>query len=288
MNILLIGGGGYLGVPLSNNLISNGHNVVVFDKFKYNTEDLINCKKIIGDVGAIIQRSDFHALSFDIIFYLAQSRLDELTTEKQVEIEIEYFRKFINSFDYSKNIPIPKIFFISSCSVYGSTEDIVNEKSPIKITSLYSKMKIICENILLEKGNSKFKILRLSTLYGMSNPYRGDTLINMFVDEIKNDKILNIYDPNTKRPHLHVNDCVLILSALINIDFKEQILNIGSNELNVSKFEIINMLKSFKDFQYTLMNESDPRNYCVNFDLLSSHLNFKPQNFMDVFSTLQL
>jgi nucleoside-diphosphate-sugar epimerase len=41
MNILLIGGGGYLGIPLSKELTKKGHNVVVFDKFKYNTQDLI-------------------------------------------------------------------------------------------------------------------------------------------------------------------------------------------------------------------------------------------------------
>jgi nucleoside-diphosphate-sugar epimerase len=50
MNILLIGGGGYLGIPLSKELTKKGHNVVVFDKFKYNTQDLIECKKILDNI----------------------------------------------------------------------------------------------------------------------------------------------------------------------------------------------------------------------------------------------
>ena len=155
MNILLIGGGGYLGIPLSKELTKKGHNVVVFDKFKYNTQDLIECKKINGDVGGITIRSDVHYPSFDIIFYLSQPRLNELDTEKQVETEVSYFNTFINSFNWSGIYRTPKVYFISSCSVYGKTEDIVNEDSAVIPTSLYSKMKIECEKIfylLLQKN----------------------------------------------------------------------------------------------------------------------------------------
>ena len=275
MNILLIGGGGYLGIPLSKELTKKGHNVVVFDKFKYNTQDLIECKKINGDVGGITLRSDFHYPSFDIIFYLSQPRLNELDTEKQVETEVSYFNTFINSFNWSGIYRTPKVYFISSCSVYGKTEDIVNEDSAVIPTSLYSKMKIECEKIITENKNSNFKILRLSTLYGNSDYTRNDVFINNIIDDVIDEKIIEIYDPFAKRPHLHVIDCVKIITNLVNIQFNEPILNIGVNELNINKSELINIIKKIKPFEYVENFTNDSRDYGVDFGLLKKYVDFE-------------
>jgi nucleoside-diphosphate-sugar epimerase len=275
MNILLIGGGGYLGIPLSKELTKKGHNVVVFDKFKYNTQDLIECKKINGDVGGITLRSDFHYPSFDIIFYLSQPRLNELDTEKQVETEVSYFNTFINSFNWSGIYRTPKVYFISSCSVYGKTEDIVNEDSAVIPTSLYSKMKIECEKIITENKNSNFKILRLSTLYGNSDYTRNDVFINNIINDVIDEKIIEIYDPFAKRPHLHVIDCVKIITNLVNIQFNEPILNIGVNELNINKSELINIIKKIKPFEYVENFTNDSRDYGVDFGLLKKYVDFE-------------
>ena len=275
MNILLIGGGGNLGIPLSKELTKKGHNVVVFDKFKYNTQDLIECKKINGDVGGITLRSDFHYPSFDMIFYLSQPRLNELDTEKQVETEVSYFNTFINSFNWSGIYRTPKVYFISSCSVYGKTEDIVNEDSAVIPTSLYSKMKIECEKIITENKNSNFKILRLSTLYGNSDYTRNDVFINNIIDDVIDEKIIEIYDPFAKRPHLHVIDCVKIITNLVNIQFNEPILNIGVNELNINKSELINIIKKIKPFEYVENFTNDSRDYGVDFGLLKKYVDFE-------------
>jgi nucleoside-diphosphate-sugar epimerase len=279
MNILLIGGGGYLGIPLSKELTKKGHNVVVFDKFKYNTQDLIECKKINGDVGGITLRFDFHYPSFDLIFYLSQSRLNELDTEKQVETEVSYFNTFINSFNWSGIYRTPKVYFISSCSVYGKTEDIVNENSEVIPTSLYSKMKIECEKIITENKNSNFKILRLSTLYGNSDYTRNDVFINNIINDVIDEKIIEIYDPFAKRPHLHVIDCVKIITNLVNTQFNEPILNIGVNELNINKSELINIIKKIKPFEYVENFTNDSRDYGVDFTLLKKYVDFEHINY---------
>lgn len=279
MNILLIGGGGYLGIPLSKELTKKGHNVVVFDKFKYNTQDLIECKKIHGDVGGITFRSDFHYPSFDLIFYLSQPRLNELDTEKQVETEVGYFNTFVNSFNWSGIYRTPKVYFISSCSVYGKTEDIVNENSEVTPTSLYSKMKIECEKIITKNKNSNFKILRLSTLYGNSDYTRNDVFINNIINDVIDEKIIEIYDPFAKRPHLHVIDCVKIITNLVNTQFNEPILNIGVNELNINKSELINIIKKIKPFEYVENFTNDSRDYGVDFTLLKKYVDFGHINY---------
>jgi nucleoside-diphosphate-sugar epimerase len=275
MNILIIGGGGFLGVPLSNKLKSLGHFVMVYDNFKHNTQNLLNCCYVNKSVKDLHNLNELNFNYFDIIFYLAQPRLEELTDEDNTLESINDFKNFLNG------VNGPKVFFISSCSVYGKTDDIVNEKSESIVTSYYSKMKIECERYLLSKKNNDFKILRLSTLYGNSEPLRKDIFINNMLEDITDNKKIEIFDPTAKRPHLHINDCVNILTMLIEIEIIDNIINIGFNELNVSKIDLIELIKKCIDFNYVTYKTEDSRNYHVNFDLLEKYINYAPISYLE-------
>jgi nucleoside-diphosphate-sugar epimerase len=270
MNILIIGGGGYLGVPLSNKLKSLGHFVMVYDNFKYNTQNILNCCYVNKSVKDLQNINELNFNYFDLIFYLAQPRLEELIDENQILTPVDEFKNFLDG------VNGPKVYFISSCSVYGKTNDIVDENSPTIVTSYYSKMKTECEKHLLSKKNKDFKILRLSTLYGNSEPLRKDVFINNMLEYVKDDREIEIFDPTAKRPHLHVLDCVKILSKLISLNFDCEILNIGFNELNVSKIELINIMKTYINFNYITYQTEDSRNYHVNFDLLLKYVDYIP------------
>jgi nucleoside-diphosphate-sugar epimerase len=270
MNILIIGGGGYLGVPLSNKLKSLGHFVMVYDNFKYNTQNILNCCYVNKSVKDLQNINELNFNYFDLIFYLAQPRLEELIDENQILTPVDEFKNFLDG------VNGPKVYFISSCSVYGKTNDIVDENSPTIVTSYYSKMKTECEKHLLSKKNKDFKILRLSTLYGNSEPLRKDVFINNMLEYVKDDREIEIFDPTAKRPHLHVLDCVKILSKLISLNFDCEILNIGFNELNVSKIELINIMKTYINFNYITYQTEDSRNYHVNFDLLQKYIDHSP------------
>ena len=281
MKVLLIGGGGYLGIPLSKELIKRGHEVIIYDSFKYKTEDLIECKKILGDVRSITFRTDFHYSSFDAIFYMAQPRLGELQSEYEVKDSVQGFKTFIESFNWEGTTFTPKIYFISSCSVYGVTDKVVDEKSPTIVTSLYSQMKIFCENILCESQIPSAKILRLSTLYGDNQYVRNDVFINNILNDIILGVEIKIFDSTANRPHLHVNDCAEILSQLVEKKIEERIINIGFNELNKSKIEICQIIKKFIDFNLVQYETKDSRNYSVDFTNLLKYIENKYISYED-------
>ena len=275
MNILIIGGGGFLGVPLSNKLKSLGHFVMVYDNFKHNTQSILNCCYVNKSVKDLQNLNELNFNYFDLIFYLAQPRLEELVDENQILTPINEFKNFLDG------VNGPKVFFISSCSVYGKTNEIVNESSETIVTSYYSKMKIECEKHLLSKKNNDFKILRLSTLYGNSNPLRKDVFINNMLEDVKDNKEIEIFDPTAKRPHLHVNDCVNVLTKLIEVDIIDKIINVGFNQLNVSKIDLIDLMKMSIDFNYVTYKTEDSRNYHVNFDLLEKYINYTPITYSE-------
>jgi nucleoside-diphosphate-sugar epimerase len=101
------------------------------------------------------------------------------------------------------------------------------------------------------------------------------------LEDIKYKKEIEIFDPTAKRPHLHVLDCVKILSKLIMSDFDDKILNIGFNELNVSKIELINIMKTYINFNHITHQTEDSRNYHVNFDLLLKYVDYIPITYSD-------
>ena len=150
MKILIIGGAGYLGIPLSNSM--NDCDVIVYDKFLYSNITFLNKSvTIIHDDVSNIEKYGELLNSQDVIVYLASPRLLELTDSSQLIEPVSQFKKTIDLITNEK----VRFIFSSSCSVYGKRTDVVNEKSDTQISSLYSELKISCENILLLKNNLK-------------------------------------------------------------------------------------------------------------------------------------
>ena len=284
MKILIIGGAGYLGLPLSKKFAKHENGLICVDKlnytnrkliddsiefklakyFKFIEDDILNIEDYVGSFNGI-----------DRFVYLASPRLLELDEKDTITSEINRLKFVINKIKKEVENDFT-FFFSSSCSVYGRQPDydkLFNEDSPTHITTRYSELKIKSENLIKQEDPEKFKIFRLSTLYGNSNPMRNDVLINNLIYDIKNKKDLEIFDPNAKRPHLHVNNTVEILHHLISNSFDGQILNIGYNEFNQTKKEIIERIKKTVNFNFpiTYVDSNDSRDYAVDFSKLEEY-----------------
>ena len=271
MKILVIGGGGYLGIPLSYKLKLQGHSVLIYDIFKYASKNLIpNDIDIIESSVSNVEILKSIVNRFDIVVYLSQPRLNELEINNTTDNHVKYLSDVLDMLDDDK-----KLYFASSCSVYGKQKD-VNEDSKTQITSIYSDMKYKSEQEILKRNNPNYKILRFATLYGNSPLHRNDVLINEFVDDIINKQKLYVFDSKSTRPHLHVLDCANILSKLLVVDYKEPILNIGSNELNITKNELVDILHDIspKNFSVSIDEPNDSRSYRVNFDKLNNIIQY--------------
>ena len=183
------------------------------------------------------------------ILYMASPRLLELDEADTISQELSTLRWVIEKV---KNECDPNFlfYFFSSCSVYGRQENLTNpfkEEANTQITTRYSELKIKSEELLKKEDKNRFKIFRLSTLYGLSNPMRNDILINNLVDDVKQGKQLEIYDKDAKRPHLHIDNAVDIIHNFVCSGFEGQILNIGFDEYNKTKKEIVEEIEKVID-----------------------------------------
>jgi nucleoside-diphosphate-sugar epimerase len=276
MNILLIGGAGFIGLSLTKKLVEK-HRVTIYDSLMYNqTLDLPNGITLIKDEVGNIQNHDISG--YDIILYMASPRLLHLGNDEQITPELVSLKQTLDKLNKKT-----KFYFFSSCSVYGNNQNIVDEASPVMVTSFYSKLKIKSEKIIQKHSHKNKIILRLATLFGHSLIQRNDLLINNFIRDIKESNSIEIYDGNAWRPNIFIDDLVDALIKLIKIEITEPIINIGHNSLNITKNNLVNIISQMlnKNIKKVMIESKDTRSYKVNFFKLNSIIQHTFYNYAE-------
>ena len=282
MKILIIGGAGFLGTKLTRSCLDNNHEVTIYDNFSKSNLTVVPLEaKVINDDICNVANHREQMESFDVIYYLAQPRLGEINDDIKLQAVNNLGATIENS------SPEVKLIFASSCSVYGVSDDTVNEESEVQITSPYSAMKIECEELIKKYDRDNYKILRLSTLFGIGRVTRPDLMVNNFILDILNDEI-DVFDPEAIRPHFLVDDAAVALRVLGEIDFNETILNLGHKDLVFSKTQLIDKISSAfkKKPKVNIYDTKDSRSYLVDFYKFDNITNFHPTKFKNAIKPL--
>ena len=284
--ILLIGGAGYIGSILAKKLLKQNYQVTIFDKFIYQSQQEIR-KKIksnnlklvnsdsrrIDEVFEVIKKNN-------VVVHLAELVGDPLCEVKPSKTYEINFLASIAISNICKNLPISKFIYISSCSVYGSNNKLLTEKSEINPISVYAKLKVLCEKALIRNSGEFCKpcILRLGTVYGTSLRPRFDLVINLFASRVANNLPIIVTGGDQWRPFIHVNE---VCSAIINI-IKAKREKVNGQIFNLTSFNsrIIDIAKKFKKiFPKTKLiikkTSIDRRNYKVSSFKAEKMINFK-------------
>ena len=291
--ILILGGAGYIGSVLSEELLKKGHKVRVLDKLLFGDHSILYLKN---------KYKNFEFLEGDI------SNINSLINATQNVSQIihlaglvgdpacsfdEKFTKFQNIkitnmiIDIANAQKISNIIFASSCSVYGIAEEKVNEESPTNPISLYAKSKLISEQELISKKNyTNSIILRFATVFGHSYRPRFDLVANLFTKKVFEGEEISLINPNQWRPLISVKNLSEAITYFAEnyhkIDSGE-IFNIGSSEMNYTIGDIyetaIKIQKNFSSHNYENKvnindNISDFRNYSVDFSKFERLMTF--------------
>ncbi len=290
--ILLIGGSGYIGSVVAKYFLSLGLSVRVLDKLLFNndfsTSNLIKHKNFEFINGDLCLFEDLEKSIKDIsdVIILAGIVGDPLSKKypnETVKINYDGIKSCLN---FLKNKNLNKVMFISTCSNYGLTnnDELIDENFPLNPLSIYAKTKVDIEKFILNsKDNFDFSpvILRFATAFGISPRMRFDLTINQFTNDLINNDGLEVYDPDTWRPYCHVNDFSTVLFKLLNIEndkLKNQVFNVGSNNNNFTKRQIVELItkKISKKCSIKYTGDGpDRRNYKINFDKINKFIDHK-------------
>jgi nucleoside-diphosphate-sugar epimerase len=200
--------------------------------------------------------------------------------DKQTALEINYAatRMLI---EVAKGHGIQRFVFASSCSVYGATDVMMDEKSAVKPISLYGQTKLDSEHALLHARTDTFHptILRLATVYGLSYRPRFDLVVNLLMAKAYNEGVITIFNGEQWRPFIHVHDVAAGFIRALNAPLpivSGQIFNLGDTRLNYTLTQLGHMIKEmFPNTKVQHIDDSDRRNYRVSFDKIHTQLGFQ-------------
>lgn len=285
-NVLVIGGAGYIGSALLPKLLQAGYNVRVLDLLLYGTEPI---EPWLGHPRLEVVQADFRQIEkvvqvmrdMDAVIHLGglvgdpACALDEQLT---LDINLTATRMIA---EVAKGSGIAHFIFASTCSVYGVSDEPLDERSELRPVSLYARSKIASEKVLLNMADDRFTpvILRFGTIYGLSGRPRFDLVVNLLTAKAVVDGQITIFGGEQWRPFLHVDDAAeaiaLVLKAPLPL-VRNQIFNVGSNDQNYQIKQIGEIIHRLVPEATIVYQEgsTDRRNYWVNFNKIRRTLNF--------------
>ena len=286
-NILVIGGGGYVGTHLTTQLIQKNYAVTVFDLFIYGNF-LVKHKNLNVIKGDIRDLSLLKKIisNFDCIIHLACISNDpsfDLNPELGKSINFDPFEDLVK---ISKENGIERFIYASSSSVYGvKSENDVDEKFSLEPLTDYSKYKALCEDILLRYNDKNFTccIVRPATVCGYSKRQRLDLVVNILTNLAYNSGEVSIYGGSQLRPNININDMSNAYIFLLNQSkqlISGEIFNIGFENYSVNTICGLVTKNIKKKVNIKYLKSEDNRSYHISSKKIQNKLGFK--NFYSI------
>ena len=269
MKVLIVGGAGYVGGGIVD-LLSKENEVTVYDSLIYENSYRKNVDFIFGDI------RDYKKINnildqYDAVIWLAALVGDgacAINPALTHEINSETVKNLAKNFK-------GKIVFLSTCSVYGAQEGVLDENSEVNPLSEYASSKLIAEKYLADSDSI---IFRLGTLFGIGDKFsriRLDLVVNILTTKAYIDKKMSVFGGEQWRPLLHVKDVANAIAHTLDAQTN------GVFNLHYKNFKIIEIANEIKnkisdvEIETTPLPFQDARNYQVSSDKLKDATGFQ-------------
>lgn len=268
MRVLICGGAGYLGGALTD--LIQDHEVRVYDNLTYEEDYLKPVQFVFGDIRDT--RALMGQLNWaDCVVWLAAivgdgaCAINPTLTEA---VNQEAVRWLSDHFD-------GRIIFMSTCSVYGARDGLLDESSPTNPLSVYALTKLRAEEHLKDKNAI---IFRLGTLFGLGDQHsriRLDLVVNTLTARAYSEGKLKVFGGNQYRPLLHVKDAAQAIVDNLESNHK------GIYNLHKQNVRIIDLANDVQDrIRCTLevvdISFEDSRNYQADSQKAQDDFGFSP------------
>lgn len=308
MNILIIGGAGYIGGVTAHLATQQGHTVTVFDDLSSGKEANVpkGAAFIQGDVTkkADIEKA-FHEGTFDFVMHFAAKILvSESMVQPYNYIQTNTFG-VLNAVDAAVTNGNVKGYILSStAATYGVPETFpIEESSPKQPINPYGVSKLMAEQILSSYHNThnlSWAALRYFNVAGAFDGVGPDYpfishIIPMLLDRLDNHQPISIFgddyatpDGTCVRDYVHVYDIArahLLAAEKIAEDTEiNQAINLGSNS-GYSVKEVVERFQAVTgeslDVTYEARRPGDPDQLVASNALANQLLDWKPTKGLD-------
>jgi nucleoside-diphosphate-sugar epimerase len=245
MNLLLTGGCGYVGTPLTQSLLDAGHTVTVVDLQWFGNHlaahpNLTVIKEDVRNVDRIPMAG------MDVVMHLANVANDpcaELDSKLNWEVNTLATMFLLEKAIANK---VPQFIHASSGSVYGVKEEpeVTEELSLVPISDYKIKVNVV----------------RPATVCGYSPRMRLDLSVNMLTMQALMNKRITVFGGDQTRPNIHLKDMIRVYHHFLAVGKQHTgIFNAGFE--NITILDIAQRVTRHVPAEVIVTPSNDPRSY---------------------------
>ena len=237
MKIIVTGGAGFIGSHIVDDLVSDGHQVLVIDDLSTGNFNNINPKADFENLDITNSRISAVIKSFepDVISHFAAQTSVSISTNNPTLDANSNFIGTINVFEAMNKTKCSNLIYINTGgALYGEPQYLpLDEAHPINPISPYGLSKWVAEKyILMQKRSYQFiKVLRLSNVYGPRQDSYGEAgVVSIFLNKMLSNEPVTIFgNGNQTRDFIYVGDVASAFKLAMEKD-KSFSVNISSGK----------------------------------------------------------
>ena len=153
MNVLVVGGAGYVGSHMVKHLLERGHEVTVLDNFSRGHRDAVQkARPVEADLrDPLAVERVFENASFDTVMHFAAFAYVGESVSKPAEYYRNNVAGSLNLFSAMQRAGVQRLVFSSTCATYGNPVQVpMNETHPQAPINPYGASKLMVERVLID------------------------------------------------------------------------------------------------------------------------------------------
>lgn len=290
MKALVIGGNGFIGTALVDQLIGRGIKVRVFDRYPSRYKEPVDgVEYMIGDFanhGEVSQAVQ----GIDWVFHLAYTTLPETSNEDPVYDVRSNVIDTIQLLQECCNAGVDKFVFVSSGgTIYGVPQSVpITEEHPTEPICSYGITKLTIEKYLHLFHHTKkleYSVARIANPYGeRQNPNSKQGAVGVFLGCIARKQPITVFgDGEIVRDFIYIYDAADALIACadyVSAEKGPRVFNIGSG-VGYSLNQIVDTIRNVVDVEvkvnHTPARQVDVKSNVLDIELARKLLKWEPK-----------
>jgi UDP-glucose 4-epimerase len=291
MKCLVLGGDGFIGSHLVDDLLDKGHEIRVFSRFhdgkSFNLEHLRS--EIEFFPGNFLNLADLEEAlkGIDYVFHMISTSTPASTMgDPLLDIDTN-IRGTVNLLELCVESKIKKIIFPSSGgTIYGETEqENISEDTNTNPICPYGISKLAIEKYLdyfHKLHGLDYLIFRISNPYGERQNMTGNQgVIPIFLNLIRQNKPITIFgDGNSIRDYIYVKDVTGFMADASFMDTKHKMYNLGSG-VGQSLNELVDVMKDICErnikIEFKDARKNDIKKFVLDISRIKNEFEFTPK-----------
>lgn len=295
MKILITGGAGYIGYSLVRNLLAQPEGIteiVIYDNLSRSNYGFFTSLKMAGIPIRFVRgelldgrKLETQLKGIDVVYHLA-AKVHTPYADRDAHFfdQINHWGTAQLVAALENNESVKHFIYLSSISIYGSTDQEVDEEYAPHPTSFYGISKLRGEeHVHRLKKKMKVQIIRSGNVYGYNPVLRIDAVINKFMFKANFTRQITVNGDGTQmRSFIGLQKIAGLLGDLVRKEVPDGTYN--AVEHNFSIMQIVEHIQEiYPDLEMLFINQNmKMREISIKTPCkLYEHIDLKPKSFLD-------